>query len=129
MTARSPGVPAIDKRTTVSSPDPATKSCLPSGEAATPLSAEIVVASGTSSHPVFGRQISMPPSGRPAISLSTAFGSLVLIKLLAAKASPGNAATPLPKTPAGYTTQPTQVRVGATGPAFSLKTSTDSRSP
>jgi hypothetical protein len=54
----------------------------------------------------------MPPSGCPAISLSAAFGSLVLMKLLAAKASPGNAATPLPETPAGYTTQPTQVRVG-----------------
>ena len=56
---------------------------------------------GTSSHPVFGRQISMPPSGCPAISLSRAFGSLVLRKLVAAKAPPGNAATPLPKTPAG----------------------------
>src|SRR3984893_11683706 len=94
MTARSPGVPSSDKRTTVSFPDPATKSCLPSGEAATPLSAEIVAASGTSSHPVFGRQISMPPSGCPAISLSAAFGSLVLMKLLAAKASPGRRRSP-----------------------------------
>jgi hypothetical protein len=74
---------------------------LPSGEASTPLSAEIAAASGTSSHPVFGRQMSMPPSGSPAASLSKDLGSLVFRKLLAAKASLGSAATPLPKTPAG----------------------------